>query len=57
MQGIGICILSTITQTSFITNCLVTIARTKPVNSNFSPKIRCHGNDSLRLNLGYVFIG
>jgi len=24
--------------------CLVTIVRTKPVNSNFSPKIGCHGN-------------
>jgi len=24
--------------------CLVTIVHTKPVNSNFSPKIGCHGN-------------
>ena len=44
-QGIGnICILSTTTQTHFITNCLVTVVHTKPVNSNFSPKIGCHGN-------------
>jgi len=43
--GIGnICILSTTTQTPFITNCLVTIIHPKPVNSNFSPKIGCHGN-------------
>ena len=32
------------TQTPFITNCLVTIVHTKPVSSNFSPKIGCHGN-------------
>jgi len=44
VQGIGnICILSMTTQTHFITNCLVTIVQTKPVNSNFSPKIGCHG--------------
>jgi len=45
VQGIGnICVLSTTTQTHFITNCLVTIVQTKPVNSIFSPKIGCHGN-------------
>jgi len=45
VQGIGnIRILSTTTQTPFITNCLVNIVHTKPVNSNFSPKIGCHGN-------------
>jgi len=45
VQSIGnICILSTTSQTPFITNCLVTIVHTKPVNSNFSPKIGCHGN-------------
>jgi len=45
VQGIGnICILSTTTQTAFITNCLVTIVHIKPLNSNFSPKIGCHGN-------------
>ena len=27
-----------------ITNCLVAIIHTKPVKSNFSPKIGCHGN-------------
>jgi len=27
-----------------ITNCVVAIVDTKPVNSNFSPKIGCHGN-------------
>jgi len=27
-----------------ITNCLVNIVHTKPVNSNFSSKIGCHGN-------------
>jgi len=58
VQGIGnICILSTTTQTPFISNCLVTIVHTKPVNSDFSPKIGCHGNDPLTLNIGYVFIG
>ena len=40
----NICILSTTTQTPFITNCLVNIVHTKPVNSNFSFKIGCHGN-------------
>ena len=45
MQDIGnICIWSTSTQTPFITNCLVHVVHTKPVNSNFSPKIGCHGN-------------
>ena len=40
MQGISnICILSKTTQTPFITNCLVTIVHTKPVNNNFSPKL------------------
>jgi len=29
-------------QTPFITNCLVTIVHTKPVNTNFSPKIGCN---------------
>jgi len=29
-----------------ITNCLVTIVHINPVNSNFSPKIGCHGNVS-----------
>jgi len=29
---------------SSITNCLVAIIHTKPVNSNCSPKIGCHGN-------------
>jgi len=53
----NICILSTTTQTPFITNYLVTIVHTKPVNSNFSPKIGWHGNNPLTLNLGYVFIG
>jgi len=38
-------------------SCLVTITHTKAVNSNFSPKIGCYGNDPLSLNLGYVFIG
>ena len=33
-----------ITQTPSITNCLVAIVHTKPVNSNISPKIDCHGN-------------
>jgi len=33
------------------------MVHTKPVNSNFSPKIGCHGNDPLTLNLGYVFNG
>jgi len=28
----------------YITNCLVAIVDTNPVNSNFSPKIGCHGN-------------
>jgi len=56
--GIGsIYILSTTTQTPFVTNCLVTIVHTKPVNSSFSPKIGYHGNDPLTLNLAYVFIG
>jgi len=32
------------TQTPSITNCLVAIVHTKPVNSNFSPQIGCHGN-------------
>ena len=32
------------TQTHFITNCLFAVVYTKPVNSNFSPKIGCHGN-------------
>ena len=40
----NICILSMTTQTHFITNCLVTIVHTMPVNSNFSPKIGCRGN-------------
>ena len=31
-------------QTPSITNRLVAIIHTKPVNSNFSPKIGCHGN-------------
>ena len=53
----SICILSATTQIPFITNGLVTIVHTKPVNSNFSPKIGCHCNDPLTLNLGYVFIG
>ena len=58
VQGIGnICILSTTTQTHFITNCLVTIVQTKPVNSNFSPKTGYHGNDPLTLHVGYVVIG
>jgi len=58
VQGIGnICILSTTTQTPFITNWLVTIVHTKPFNSNVSPKIGCHGNDPLTLKLGFVFIG
>ena len=33
------------TQTPSITNCTGAIVHTKPVNSNFSPKIGCHGND------------
>jgi len=37
-----------------ITNCLVAIVHTKPVNSNFSPKIGCYGNDPYTLDLGYV---
>jgi len=41
----------------FITNCLVTIIHEKPINSTFSPKIGCHGNDPLKVDLGYVFIG
>jgi len=32
------------TQIPSVTNCLVAIVPTKPVNSNFSPKIGCHGN-------------
>jgi len=43
VQGIGnICIVSMTTQTPFMTNCLVTIVHTKPVNSNFSPKNGWH---------------
>ena len=45
------------TQTPSITNCLVAIIHTKPVNSNISPKIGCHGNNPQSLDLGYVFIG
>ena len=33
-----------ITHTPSITNCLVATLHTKPANSNFSPKIGCHGN-------------
>jgi len=45
VQGISnICVLSTTTQTHFITNCLANIVHTMPVNSNFSPKIGYHGN-------------
>jgi len=58
VQGISnICILSTTTQTHFITNCLVTIVKTKPINSNYTPNIGYYGNDPLTLNLDYVFIG
>jgi len=32
------------TQIPSITNCLVAIVHTKPVNSNFSSKVGCHGN-------------
>jgi len=32
------------TQTPSISNCLVTMVHTMPVNSNFSPKIGCHSN-------------
>jgi len=32
------------TPTPSINNCLVAIVHTKPVNSNFSPQIGCHGN-------------
>jgi len=42
---------------SFITNCVVAVVDTKPVNSSFSPKNGCHGNDPLTLDLGHVFIG
>jgi len=45
VQDIGnICVLSATTQTPFVTNCPANIVHTKPVNSNFSPKIGCHGN-------------
>jgi len=33
------------TQTPSTTKCLVAIIHTKPINSNFSPKTGCHGND------------
>jgi len=44
ISAISACILSTATQTPFITNCLVNIVHTKPGNCNFSIKIGCRGN-------------
>jgi len=55
VQGIGnICILSTTTQTPSKTNCLVAVVHTKLVNSNFSPKIGCHGNVRERWTPGHL---